>query len=119
MIDRRAACRRLLWWQERAQLLPVGVGEDGQSRYRDGSWQLVWHRWSLTPTAQHMKALSSRLVLTPEAGLVQSPGLLLLRFAQSMQQATHLWHAQANALISSSAFFSCSRACLCSTTSAA
>ena len=39
MIDRRATGLRLLWWQERAQLLPVGVGEDGQARHRDGSGQ--------------------------------------------------------------------------------
>jgi len=32
-----------------------------------------------------MKALSSRLMLTPEAGPVQSPGLLLLCFAEGVQ----------------------------------
>jgi hypothetical protein len=31
-------------------------------------------------------------VLTPEARPVQSPDLLLLRFAQRVQEATHLWH---------------------------
>ncbi len=92
MIDRRTPCLRLLWRQERSQLLPVLVAEGGQSRQRDGSGQLVGHRGSLTRAAQHMKLPGCGLVLTPEARPVQSPDLLLLRFAQRVQEATHLWH---------------------------
>ena len=66
-----------------------------------------------------MKLSGYRLVLTPEAGPVQSPGLPFLRFAQRMEKATHLWHTQRDALLRSCAFFSCSSACLRSTTSAA
>lgn len=85
MIDRRTPGLRLLWRQEWAQLLPVIVGEGGQSLQQDRSGQLIWHQWSLTRTAQSMKAPGCRLVLTPKAGPVQSPGLLLLRFAEGVQ----------------------------------
>jgi hypothetical protein len=84
MIDRRTPCRRLLWRQEWAHLLPVGIGEGRQSRQRDGSGQLIWHRWSLTRAAQDMKASGCRLVLTPKARPVQSSGLLLLRLADGV-----------------------------------
>ena len=66
-----------------------------------------------------MKLSGCSLVLTPEAGPVQAVGLLLLGFAQRVQKATQLWHTQRDALVRSWAFFSCSLACLCSTTSAA
>ncbi len=46
-----------------------------------------------------MKLSGYRLVLTPEAGPVQSPGLPFLRFAQRMEKATHLWHTQRDALL--------------------
>jgi len=82
MISRRAACVRLLWRQQGRQLFPVGIAEGGQSQQWDGSGQLVGHRGSLTRAAQHMKLSGCGLVLTPEAGPVQSPDLLLLRFAQ-------------------------------------
>jgi hypothetical protein len=66
-----------------------------------------------------MKLTGYRLVSTPEAGPVQSPELLLLRFAQCLQEATYLWHTQRDVLLRSWAFFSCSSACLRSTTRAA
>lgn len=119
MISRRAACLRLLWRQEGRQLFPVGIAESGQSQQRDGSGQLVGHGWGLTRAAQHLKLSGYRLVLTPKVGPVQSPGLLFLRFAQRLQEATHLWYTQRDPLVRASAFFSCSRACLCSTTRAA
>ena len=119
MISRRASCVRLLWRQEGRQLFPGGIAEGGQSQQRDGSGQPVGQRGSLTRAAQHMKLSGYRLVVTPEAGPVQSPELLLLRFAQCVQEATHLWHTQRDALVRSCAFFSCSSACLRSTTRAA
>jgi len=82
MISRRASCLRLLWRQEGRQLFPVGIAEGGQSQQRDGSGQRVGQRGSLTRAAQHMKLSGYCLVLTPEAGPVQSPGLPFLRFAQ-------------------------------------
>src|SRR2546425_7174589 len=85
MIDRRTPCRRLLWRQEWAHLLPVDVRGGGQGRQTDGSGQLIWHRWSLTRAAQDMKASGCRLVLAPKARPVQSPGLLLLRFAEGVE----------------------------------
>jgi len=39
-----------------------------------------------------MKLSGGRLMVTPEAGPVQSPDLLLLRFIQRVQEATHLWY---------------------------
>ena len=92
MIGSRAAGLGFLHRQERSQLLPVLIAEGGQSRQRDGRGQLVGQRGSLTRAAQHMKLSGYRLVLTPEARPVQSPDLLLLRFAQRVQEATHLWH---------------------------
>lgn len=92
MISSRAACLRLLWWQERRQLFPVGIGEGGQPGQWNGSGELVGYRWSLTRAAQDMKASGDCLMLTPEAGPMQSPNLLLLRFAQRVQQTTHLGH---------------------------
>ena len=92
MISRRAACQRLLWRQEGIQLFPVGIGEGGQPRQWDGSGELVGYRWSLTRAAQDMKPSGGCLMVTPEAGPVQSPNLLLLGFAQRVQQATHLGH---------------------------
>jgi hypothetical protein len=92
MISRGASCVRLLWRQEGRQLFPAGIAEGGQSQQWDGSGQLVGHRGSLTRAAQHMKLSGYCLVVTPEARPVQSPELLFLRFAQRVQEATHLWH---------------------------
>lgn len=119
MISRRAACLRLLWRQEGRQLFPVGIAESGQSQQRERSGQLVGYGWGLMRTAHHLKLSGSRLVLTPKVGPVQSPGLLFLRFAQRLQEATHLWYTQRDPLVGSSTFFSCSWACLCSTSRAA
>jgi hypothetical protein len=92
MISRSAACVRLLWRQEERQLFPVGISEGGQPRQRDGSREMIGYRRGLTRAPQDMILSGGRLMLTPEAGPVQSPDLLLLRFAQRVQEATHLWH---------------------------
>ena len=119
MIDGWTARLRLLWRQERAELFPVGIGERRESQHLQGSWWIERDRRGLTCTTQPMEALRSRLVLASKARPAQPPGLLFLRLAQRVQQATHLWHAQVDALVGSSPFFSKARACPCTTTRAA
>ena len=85
MIGRRTARLRLLRRQERAQLLPVGVGERGQTQQLHGSGHLAGHGWSLTCAAHLMEALGGRLVLAAQARPVQSPGLFFLGLAHRLQ----------------------------------
>ena len=85
MIDRRTARLRLLWRQERAELLPVGIGERRQSQHPQGSWWIERDRRGLAGATQHMEAPSSRLVLASKARPAQPPGLLFLGLTQRVQ----------------------------------
>jgi hypothetical protein len=119
MIDRRAARLRLLRRQERTKLLPVPVGECRDRRQLQRNRGINRYSGSLAGAAQRMQAPSCRLVPASKVRPMQSPGLLLLRLAYCVQQATHFWEAELDPLANCSPFFSCARTCPCMTTRAA
>jgi hypothetical protein len=106
MIDGGTTCLRLLRRQERAQPLPMLVSEPGNPQQAQGRWWVCRHCGCLACVAQPMEVLRTALVPTPKARPVQAAGLLVLRLAHRLEQATHLWYAQFDPLVSASAFFS-------------
>ncbi len=106
MIDGGTTGLRLLRRQERAQLFPVFVSESGNPQQAQGRRWVCRHWGWLACAAQPMEVLRTALMPTPKARPVQAAGLLVLRLAHRLEQATHLRHAQLNPLTCDSAFFS-------------
>ena len=119
MVDGGSARGRLLWGQERAHLLPGGVGEGGQPWDQQGGWEMAGDGRGLERAPLPMTALRSRLMLAPQPRPVQASGLLVFRCPDRLQDPPNLWDAQRDPLRLDAAFFPASRAWPCSTTRAA
>ena len=85
MIGGGTARHRLLWGQERTQLLPVLVCERRDPQQAQGRWGNHRHDRGLASSAQPMEVLSSPLVLSSKVRPAQSSGLQFLRLVQRLQ----------------------------------
>jgi hypothetical protein len=107
MIGGGSACLRLLRWEQRTKLLPMGVSECGQARQADRLWNLWLSQRRLTGAALHMAAPGPCLMHASEARPPYPLDALLLWLPECMDDPAQFGHTQLDTGLVGPAFFSC------------
>src|SRR6476646_11483279 len=106
MIDRRTACGRFLRWEQRTDLLPLSIGEPGQTKQRKGLCRLCWSQGCLRGVTLLMTTSGSGLMKPSKTRPAQSFRPSFLRCSQDLDDPTQFGDTPQEAFLLGSTFFS-------------